>query len=92
MTGSGGAGGRQYLSDTSAGQRFRLDGRLFVPIGTVRLIVFDGKKLQYGTTTTGPAWTRMTMSLSVAEGSRPYIGAQIEGGETEFFLDDVTSR
>ena len=92
VTGSGGAGVRQYLSDTSAGQRFRLDGWLFVPTGTVRLIVFDGKKLQYGTTTTGPTWTRMTMSFSVAEGSTPYIGAQTVGGETVFFLDDVICR
>ncbi|GIT30803.1 MAG: hypothetical protein Ct9H300mP1_28490 [Planctomycetaceae bacterium] len=48
VTGSGGAGVRQYLSDTSAGQRFRLDGWLFVPKGTVRLIVFDGKKCSTG--------------------------------------------
>lgn len=92
VTGSGGAGVRQYLSGTSTGQRFRLDGWLFVAKGTVRLIVFDGKKLRYGTTTTGPTWARMTMSFSVADGSTPYIGAQTVGGETTFFLDDVICR
>jgi len=92
VIGSGGAGARQYLPGTSTGQRFHLGGWLYVARGTVRLIVFDGKKLKYGTTATGPAWTRMTMSFSVADGSTPYVGAQTVGGETMFYLDDVTCR
>ena len=92
VIGSGGAGVRQYLPGTSTGQRFQLSGWLYVARGTVRLIVFDGKKLQYGSTATGPTWTRMTMSFSVADGSTPYVGAQTVGGETMFYLDDVICR
>lgn len=92
VIGSGGAGVRQYLPGTTTGQRFHLGGWLYVARGTVRLIVFDGKKLKYGTTATGPTWKRMTMSFSVVEGSTPYVGAQTVDGETMFFLDDVTCR
>ena len=71
VIGSGGAGVRQYLPDASAGQRYRLSGWLFAARGTGRLIVYDGKKLNYGMSVTGPRWTRLTMSFSVTDGSTP---------------------
>ena len=92
VVGSGGAGARQYLPDTSPGQRYQLSGWLYAARGTVRLIAHDGQTLHYGTAMTVSRWTRLTMSFSVVAGSTPYIGAQTVGGDTQFFLDDVVCR
>lgn len=90
VVGSGGAGVRQYLKAASPGQRYIASGWLYVAKGTARFIVYDGKKLQYGTTVADPRWTKVTLSFSVVEGSTPYIGVQSVGGDSLFYLDDVT--
>ena len=92
VIGSGGAGVRQYLPETTPGQRYQLSGWLYIATGTARLIVHDGKNLHYGTTSTDSQWTRMTMSFSTVAGSTPYIGAQTVGDDAEFYLDDVVCQ
>ena len=92
VIGSGGAGVRQNIRNSSPGKRYNITGWLYATKGAVRLIAYDGKKLHYGTTTSAAKWTKMTMSFTATNGSTPYIGAQAVGGEAVFYLDDVVCR
>ena len=92
VDGSGGAGVRQYLRGAAPGQRYNLSGWLYTTTGAARLLVHDGKQLQYGTTSSAAQWTRTTLSFSVVAGSTPYVGAQAVGGDTQFYLDDVVCQ
>ena len=92
VVGNAGAGVRQYLRSAMPGQRYRLSGWLHVSTGAARLMVYDGKKLKYGTTVSRPRWSKVTMTFSTVDGSTPYIGAQAVGDDARFYLDDVSCQ